>query len=242
MSGLADELVRDVLMPQADAPGRRMRVFVRLIRSTPIPSSDEGLGVRYRLCVDAQPLCECPAPPTYRNAMDMAAANPEARAILTRLPLRQRCDNNPAMLTSLDQVSNDGSNPELPPALQDLAEEIAVDVHEACVAFDDPDAWYPGVDDGIAPVSDEHVRLVIAGFQRELSRERRDAQGRYSGPKLPPAPLRELPWRVQRALVERRRLRFAQYGIGSAQWRAGTWSIWDVRDDPDWVPRTVNSS
>ena len=50
-------------------------------------------------------------------------------------------------------------HPELPDVLQDLAEEIAIDVHEACVAFDEPDCFYPGVDDGIDHRSQLRRRL-----------------------------------------------------------------------------------
>ncbi|HZQ37424.1 MAG TPA: hypothetical protein VFD32_15945, partial [Dehalococcoidia bacterium] len=70
----------------------------------------------------------------------------------------------------------------------------------------------------------------------------RNALGQNVEPRLPPAPLADLPWRVQRALAERRRLRFAQYGIGRPQWESGLWSLWEVQDDPDWVPRRATNA
>jgi hypothetical protein len=177
--------------------------------------------------------------PTYAEALTRAAESSAAREALSRLALRQGCEESSALTSALEQITNRGRNAEIPDALQDLADEIAIDVHEACAAFDEPDLWYPGVDEGIEPVPDDHIRLVIAALQRELDRERRNALGQNVEPRLPPAPLAALPWRIQRALAERRRLRFAQYGIGRQQWQAGTWSVWDVREDPDWLPRRL---
>jgi hypothetical protein len=127
------------------------------------------------------------------------------------------------------------SDASLHPALQDLAYEINEDIHEACFAFDDPDIWYPGVDEGIEPVPDEHVELVMWAMQRELNREPRPSTTTMKA--LPAPPLSELPWRVQRALAERRRLRFQQWGIGRKQWEARTWSLWDVPLDPEYTSR-----
>lgn len=125
-------------------------------------------------------------------------------------------------------------DPQLHPALHDLARMIRWDMHEACAAFDDPDCDYDGVDEGIEPVSDEHVALVIWASQRELDRElRRDARNDLV---LPAVPLNELPLRVQRAFVERRRLRYQEWGIGRKQWEQNSWSVFDVPSDPDWSP------
>ncbi|HLZ72342.1 MAG TPA: hypothetical protein VKV26_20760 [Dehalococcoidia bacterium] len=236
MTSLADEPVRSSwTSPAADAAGRRLRVFARLVRCSG-PSSGAD-AIEYRLHAGGALLFCTASQPTYAGALGRAAELADARAALARLPLRQGCDESSAVTSSLDQITNRGRNAEIPDALQDLAEEIAVDVHEACAAFDDPNLWYPGVDEGIEPVPDEHVRLVIAALQRELDRERRNALGQNVEPRLPPAPLAELPWSIQRALAERRRLRFSQYGIGRPQWEAGAWSLWDVREDADWLPR-----
>lgn len=127
-----------------------------------------------------------------------------------------------------------GGDPELPPYLQDLGWMIGYDLTEACAALNDPDVWYPGVDEGIDPVPDAHVEKVIAATQRELNRELR--HGRNGSPRRPAVPLAELPWRIQRAFVERRRLRYQQWGIGREQWERGTFSLWDVQEDAEWVP------
>ncbi len=236
MTSLAGEPVRSSwTSPAADAAGRRLRVFARLVRCSG-PSATTATA-EYRVYAGGDLLFCSATHPSYAEALAAAAQRPEAHEALSRLPLRQGCDEGSSTFTALDQMTSRGRNAEVPDALQDLAEEIAIDVHEACAAFDDPDLWYPGVDEGIEPVPDEHVRLVIAALQRELDRERRNALGQNVEPRLPPAPLAALPWRVQRALAERRRLRFAQYGIGRPQWESGSWSLWDVREDPDWVPR-----
>jgi len=155
---------------------------------------------------------------------------------LTSIPRRRTFDRIP---TSEEYAIPTGQNreDEVTAILQDLAWEITDDITEACDAFDNPDAWYPGVDDGIEPVTDEHVELVIWGLQRELNREPRIRPG--GGPMRPAPPLNELPWRVQRALAERRRLRYLQFGIGREQWERNSFSLWDIWEDPDWLPRRV---
>lgn len=132
-----------------------------------------------------------------------------------------------------------GGNPALHSALQDLGDEIIEDIVEALETLDNPSHYYPGIDEGIEPVTDDHVELVIFAMQRELNRELRAT---YTRPlvhhvSLPAAPLNQLSPAVQRALVERRRLRFAQFGIGRTAWQANCWSVWNVPEDPDWVPR-----
>ncbi len=124
-------------------------------------------------------------------------------------------------------------DPSLHEALLDLAAAIIEDVREACYALEDPDIWYPGVDHGIEPVPDEHVELVIWALQRELDREPRPRRGTGVRPAVP---LAKLPWRIQRALVERRRLRYAQWGIGHEEWATNTWHPDNVPEDPAWAP------
>lgn len=127
--------------------------------------------------------------------------------------------------------------------LQDLTDEWILDCVEAAGALNDPNLWFPGVNEGIEPVTDEHVRTVIVGMQRELDVELRgrgdSVLARFTSPSeqaRPAVPYAKLPWRIQRALVERRRLRFTQWGIGRPQWLANEWSVWDVPDDA-WQPR-----
>jgi hypothetical protein len=130
-----------------------------------------------------------------------------------------------------------GRDAQLHPALRDLAYEILEDLQEACAAFDNPDVWYPGVDDGIEPVPDDNVRLVTWATQRELDRERRLPRTGDSLDPLPPVPLADLPWRIQRAFAERRRLRYQQWGIGRTQWEENNWSLWGIPLDPEYRSR-----
>ena len=124
------------------------------------------------------------------------------------------------------------------PGLQDLAYQITWDIHEACEAINEPDLYFAGVTEGIEPVTDAHVRLAIWGMQRELLRELRGPAG-PTGSRRPAVTLNDLPWRIQRALVERRRLRYQQWGIGRAEWEANRWSVWQIPDDADWAPPWV---
>lgn len=233
--------------------GRRLRVFARMVRCTQAARAYSGFGYvaddpakprPFTLFALGHPVAEFTCRPTYGGALAAVANEPEYAAVFARLPLRTG-GSTPERLHTLGEVVNQiagplhTSNPSLADALQDLADAIAIDVHEACAAFADPDLFYAGVDDGIEPVPDEHVALVIAALQRELNRELRNVNGANLEPRLPAVPLALLPWRVQRALVERRRLRYAQWGIGRAEWESGHWSLWNVADDPDWLPRQV---
>lgn len=219
------------------SPGRRLRVLANIIR----PMDGNMLAV-----------CFGPGKPaiikgktrklTYREAYNAIHRNRravDARAWLSELPLRTNVLTGHAdKILAIPGDFDSTRDPDLHPALQDLAYEIGEDVHEACFAFNDPDVYYPGVDEGIEPVTDEHVELVIWAMQRELNRELRPRQGASAfAVILPSAPLSELPWRVQRALTERRRLRYQQYGIGREQWERGTWSLFEVPEDWDFVPR-----
>ena len=234
---LAAEPVRSSSSFDALAMGRQLRVLARLLHCpTPYGTLPER---PYRLLRGSDCLLACATLPTYGEALALLEADDHARTVLAALLLRGNTHSNLEWVTRLDQLTSRGSNPELVDPLQDLAGEIILDLHDALAAFDDPDVWYPGVDAGIVPVPDEHVQLVIAALQRELNREKRDVRGQNSEPKLPAAPLDQLPWRVQRAVVERRRLRFQQYGIGEAEWRSGKWSLWRVSYDADWRPREV---
>ncbi len=151
------------------------------------------------------------------------------------LPLRVSSNSEPggeALVTEIGQGSPT-ANPSLHLGLQDLGRQIVWDLHQACAAFDDPNLWFPGIDEGIEPVSDDHVRLVIWAMQRELDRETRPSR---NGVKRPAAPLAELPWRIQRAVVERRRYWYNLYGIGREQWLNNRWTLDGVAEDPDWLP------
>jgi hypothetical protein len=212
--------------------GRRLRALARIV-------SLNGDGMSISLAPlalrEGRPhrfAWEGAGPPTYRDVLAWLADGAESR------PARDALSTMYVYKDSYPSPS--AGNAYLTDALQDLGDQVVTDIHEACQAFDDPGIWYPGVDDGIEPVTDDHITRVIEGLQRELRRELRNAQGSRNTPDAKPAaPLSDLPWPVQRALVERRRLRFAQWGIGRSQWYANQFSLWDIPEDPDWVPMFI---
>jgi hypothetical protein len=216
------------------SPGRRLRVFAALVR--PLDGNINAIarqGSREPFVVGRKRMSYGEALEMIENSERLAWAREEFSGILLRV------GDCKELLTAVPQdYQRTPRDPDLHPALQDLADEINEDIREALAALDDSNAYYAGVDEGIEPVSDDHVKLVIWAMQRELDRELRPAEGQAGMlSSLPAAPLWELPWHVQRALAERRRLRFMQYGIGREQWQQGTWSLWDIPADPEWVPR-----
>jgi hypothetical protein len=218
-----------------ESPGKRLRTFATLVR----PLDGNVLAVARQ--GNRQPyILAHRRRLAYGEALRAIERSPHfqaARDDLAMLPLR--VGDYPQLHTEIPQgYERTPRDPDLHPALQDLADEINEDLHEAMDAFDNPSIYFAGVDSGIEPVSDEHVKLVIWAMQRELDRELRPGSGSGSAmATLPAAPLTDLPWNVQRALAERRRLRFAEWGIGREQWLSGTWSLWEVPADPDWTPR-----
>ena len=215
------------------APGRRMRVMAAFTNGTERrvhAGAQTLIGGLRRSLSHGEAL----------RALERSANLAESREWLDRLPLRVHAIPAEAdqTLSAIPSDYQDKRDPELHPGLQDLAYQITWDVHEACEAITDPDLYYPGVDEGIEPVSDEQVRLVIWGMQRELNRELRGPAG-PNGPRRPAVILEHLPWRIQRALAERRRLRYQQWGIGRAEWEANRWSMWRVPEDPQWAPPWV---
>lgn len=163
-----------------------------------------------------------------------AAAQTEewlAKVDLTGLSLRTY-DSIEATFTEVAHA-----DPSLHVGLQDLGWTIGHDLSLACEAFNDPDVYYPGVDEGIDPVPDEHVEKVIWALQRELNRELRYLPGSNgSGEKRPAVPLSKLPWRIQRAIAERRRLRYKEWGIGQAEFENNRWNLWAMPEDAAWTP------
>ncbi len=213
------------------SPGRRLRVFAALLSHVPeLPPLTAACGTR-SAAADEEP--------TYGallRLVEVDEGQAAAREILSQLPLR--VGPSGPLIDQVPTGEPSSRDPELHLALQDLANEVNEDIREALDTLDDPQAYYAGVDDGIEPVPDQHVSLVIWALQRELNRELR-SPGSYLSYRsvLPAAPLSELPWHVQRALVERRRLRFKQWGIGRTEWQRGEWSLWQVPSDADYVPR-----
>jgi len=232
---LAERLVSSFDPSRVDpSPGRRLRVFATLVHSVDPTTGSVALRDTH------QPFYVPGAPTTYGRLLEVVETAPElanTRQLLSALPLR--LGHQRPLVTEIPPENQwTARDPDLPPALQDLGDEINEDIREALDAIDNPNHYYPGVDDGIEPVADEHIKLVIWALQRELNRELRPNEGRYGGsPPLPAAPLLQLPWNIQRAVVERRRLRYQQWGIRSAQWQSGLWSLWDVPADAGYVPR-----
>jgi hypothetical protein len=216
------------------SPGRRLRVFAALVR--PLDGNINAItrqGSR-------EPFISARRRMTYGEALHAIHTSPKlqwVRAEFEGLPLRVgECKE---LLASVpENYQRTPRDPDLHPALQDLADEINEDIREALAALDDPHAYYAGVDEGIEPVTDEHVKLVTWAMQRELDRELRPAEGQAGMlSSLPAAPLWELPWHVQRALAERRRMRFQQYGITRENWQSGTWSLWSIPEEEGYIPR-----
>ena len=162
----------------------------------------------------------------------MASSNEHLLVLVSALPFRAYGGGG-ADDMMISSVPADGkaqaSDAELHPFLQDLAWVIGWELAQACNAFDDPDMWYPGVDEGIPPVPDDQVDLVIWASKREIVRE---------APRLgrPAPPIEDLPFRIKRAFAERRRWHFLQYGIGREQYLRNRWSFFDVAEDPGWGP------
>lgn len=201
-------------------PGRRLRVFMRLLSSNPYATPP--VVYLAQVAVPALSLC------TYREALAYLTLHEKDYPL--QMDLRINWAN--ILFTTIPEKVQQ-ANAELHVHLQDLADMIIIDTVDACNAIDDPTYYYPGVDPPlIEPVSDDHVQLVIWAINRELYRE----QARLGKP----APdLDKLPWYVQRALVERRRYRYAQYGIGRKEYESNKWSPWNIHEDPDWTPLQV---
>ena len=120
------------------------------------------------------------------------------------------------------RIETTTGNDEVREVLQDLADAVA---WEASEAFDA--SYYPRPLD-VVPLADEHVVQVMAAMQREVDRE-----ARFSGGA---AQFANLPWERQLALVERRRMWFARFGITPESWKTGRWSLWEVSDEVTWPP------
>ncbi|MGE5596051.1 MAG: hypothetical protein ACM3S1_08460 [Hyphomicrobiales bacterium] len=216
------------------SPGRRLRVFAALVHAVDPTTGAVALRDTH------QPFIVPGKPIRYAELFELVTHEQELEPIRIALSsLDIRLGQQRALLTQKPENPQwSARDPDLPPALQDLADEVNEDIREALEALDNPNFYYPGVDSGIEPVTDEHVELVIWAMQRELNRELRPHEGHYGGsPPLPAAPLDQLPWPVQRALAERRRLRYNQWGLYREQWEKGKWSLWEVPLDPDYIPR-----
>lgn len=231
MAYIGDEPVQQMLYqyPPLHLTGRRMRAFARLVSCAGGEIRMSGDYVSWSIgTVWKDP----PRGVTYQQALDYLAECPDlpVSKVLRSLPFRT--DNR---LEDNLETLNRGANPSAVTALQDLSDDFFVDIFDACQTLSDPNVVYVGVDEGIDPVPDTHVELVIAAIQRELGRELRSHP--QTGERLPAVNLSTLEWPVQRALIERRRLRFLQFGLGRQQWLTNRWSLWDIPEDREWSPR-----
>ena len=217
------------------SPGRRLRVFAGLVmrdKDAPFVKVRPTHGWENL----AMPVSSGTV--TYGPLLNDVTRGGGFKKALSMLPLRSPGVGNVVQQYTEIPERPAGRDAELVACLQDLGYEINEDIREACFAFDDPDVYYPGIDEGIEPVTDDHIDLVIWALQRELNRELRPpSSGAYGSGPLPAAPLADLPQRVKRALVERRRWRYAQYGIGREQFENNNWSLFEVMEEPEWVPR-----
>ncbi|MGI8925328.1 MAG: hypothetical protein ACR2HN_01615 [Tepidiformaceae bacterium] len=216
------------------SPGRRLRAFATLV------CRGEAGIVLTSLARGEQLLVSPVRETTYGELLARVEREAEmspVRDTLTKLPLRIG-DYGPLIRELPSTPVRTPRDPDLHPALQDLGDEINEDIREALESLDNPNLYFPGIDEGIEPVTDEHVKLVTWALQRELDRELRTGSGSLSSlAPLPAAPLADLPWDIQRALAERRRWRYRQWGLGKEQWESGDWNLWEIPRDDDYVPR-----
>lgn len=175
----------------------RERAFARLV----VGLTGPALTLRYSpsgVIYDVRPQA-----PTLAGLM--TANTFGAREHLSKLPIV-----NPDTYGGLHR------DPELVPALQDLAELIAWEAEQAVSA-----KYYPRMPE--VDVPEDHVKVVMKALQREMDREG------MSRRRTPPV-YAELPWERQCALAERRRYWYGQFGITPERWETGTWSLWEVAE------------
>lgn len=179
------------------------RVFCRLLRTL-----DGKGGAKFAHQSLIIPIFD-PLPRPTVEALRWAAYNhPASKGALSNIPIF-RASN-----------SFDG-NDEVCPWLQDLADIVAWESTQAFEA-----EQYPGILDLDPPIpGDDWIVVLMGHMQRELDREAIRVNEK-------PLVLEELPFERQRALAERRRYWFQQFGIMREQWKANKFSLWDVSRDP----------
>jgi len=200
----AEALVsRTLLFPQATT--LRQRVFARsfssFVRYSLLDDPTEFLKVRFNVFEEKFD-CEFPKSWTLRGVMAACRRTPTVRKALSKLSF-------------VEPPINSAADIQLARPLQDLADIIA---HEATSAF--IDAFYPGVID-VEPLTREHVLAVMVGMQREMDRESSNRL-KVKSDLLALTPER------QRALAERRRFWYGQFGITPKTHPNKTFSLWDV--------------
>jgi hypothetical protein len=146
-----------------------------------------------------------PANPTVQAILHSCASHCGAREALAAIPIARA-------------PRSARSDPELVPMLQDLADIVA---WEATQAF--TGGYYPAIPDIFVP--EDHVTLVMEALQREMDREGKSRQ-------KTPVSFASLAPDRKRALAERRRWWFSKFSITPERWKTGTWSLWEVVDEP----------
>ena len=182
----------------AQATNLQQRVFARTIS-----------GLRRNSCmlfhVKDTKFALYPSEPTVQGFLEAAQQQWNCNTALAAIPIK-------------DQTVYSERDPELVTPLQDLADIIA---WEASEAFRTP--YYPGIPE-VEALTPEHVDEVMAGMQREATRERRGKQEVLYA---------KLPRERQVALAERRRWWFGHFGVTPQSWKSGNFSLWSVNTDRD---------
>ena len=189
------------LMEQAKTLRERVfaRLVISLIRETEIKFAHQG--TTYNIELKQKGL---------RGLMAACKRSPKVRKALSKIPFAQK--------TTVMR-----GDPEIHACLQDLADIVCWEASESFLAD-----YYPGVLE-VDPLSDDHVKEIMIGMQREMDRE-----GNRTGKK--PAVFVDLPWERQVALAERRRWWFGVYGVTPKRWKKGYFSLWNVSSTLMWPP------
>lgn len=192
----------------------RQRVFCRRVRHYAKPrltlagNHTVGLNLAERLIEANDPAFEIsPKRMNLTSIMKATWDNKEARKHLSVIPIVN---------------GTQAVDVELNYSLQDLADIVAWEATEAFTAH-----HYTGRD--VEALSKDHIHELMVALQREMDRESHRT-GRKPGVFL------DLPFERQRALAERRRWWFQQFGITPRQWKKGTFSLWKVSNKIHWPP------
>ncbi|KKL54441.1 hypothetical protein LCGC14_1573430 [marine sediment metagenome] len=153
-------------------------------------------------------------------------SEPTIQGFLAAAQKEWACNTALASIPIKDQTTYVERDPELIVPLQDLADIIAWEASEAFRA-----SYYPGIPE-VDALTPDHVTEIMAGMQREATRERRSKQEVLYA---------ELPRKRQVALAERRRWWFGHFGITPQSWKSGNFSLWNVSADRD-IPDMGKSS
>lgn len=141
---------------------------------------------------------------TCRSLMAACYRDKEICAALRNLPITR------------SPISS-SADPEIEGALQDLADIVTWEAHQAFISD-----YYPCPIE-VQAMTDDEVDTVMWAMQREINREGSNRN------KRPPKYV-DLPRERQIALAERRRYWFEVFGITPESWKTGRWSLWKVKN------------